>query len=178
MKSRIQTNHKEGLHEMLKIMFICTTFLFTSYAGAALTVITDLGGESTHTLFEAVIPESEKLRETPLAIPLETALFPVISPNLHPGKTAPRLLSLPGISPLFILGDDPLSLRWLADKKKRLLSLNATGLAVNVASETRLDVLRQQADGLKLLPVSGDDLAQRLQLETYPVLITESGLSQ
>lgn len=163
---------------MLKIMLICTTFLFTSYAGAGLTVIADLGGEPTSPLFEAVIPGSENLPETPLAVPLETALFPVISPNLHPGKTGPRLLSLPGINPLFILGDDPLSLRWLAEKKKILLSLNATGLVVNVASETRMDVLRQQADGLKLLPVSGDDLAQRLQLETYPILITESGLSQ
>lgn len=163
---------------MLKIILICATFLLTSNAGATLTVIADLGGESTTSLFEAVIPDSENLWDTPPAVPLEAALFPVVSPDLHPGKTAPRLLSLPGISPLFILGDDPLSLRWLADKKKVLLSLNAIGLVVNVASETRLGVLRQQAGGLKLLPVSGDDLAQRLQLETYPVLITESGLSQ
>ena len=49
---------------------------------------------------------------------------------------------------------------------------------VNVATSAQLENLRQQAPGLTLLPVSGEDLAQRLKLEAYPVLITETGLSQ
>ena len=59
-----------------------------------------------------------------------------------------------------------------------LRSLRATGLVVNVASEACFRVLQQQTGALTLLPVSGDDLAQRLQLSAYPELITDSGLSQ
>lgn len=82
------------------------------------------------------------------------------------------------MTPLFILGDDPQSVHWLAQQRSMLKFLNATGLVVNVVSVVRLEKLRQHADGLTLLPASGDDLAVRLQLDTYPVLITDSGLSQ
>lgn len=154
----------------LLLSFSCTT--------QALIVVADLGGESTAPLFEVIAPEPESGQPPSQAIPLKTAIFPVVSTLLHPGVVSSRPLSLPGMTPLFILGDDPLSARWLAEHKSRLKLLNATGLVVNVVSEADLNALRQQAEGLLLLPVSGDDLAHRLKLDTYPVLITETGLSQ
>lgn len=164
---------------MLKTFLPALLLLLSCTSQAELTVVADLGGESTAPLFEAVAPLSEMGDFSfAQAVPLEAALFPVASERLHPGTVSPRPLSLPGMPPLFIIGDDPFSVSWLTHKRNTLKSLNATGLVVNVASEERLEILRQKADSLTLLPVSGDDLAQRLQLDTYPVLITDSGLSQ
>ncbi|HAT6801819.1 TPA: integrating conjugative element protein [Citrobacter freundii] len=164
---------------MLKIA-IPALLLSLSCAGhAALIVVADLGGRSTAPLFEVITRETDNDDVlSAQAVLLEKAVFPVVSSRLHPGAVAPRSLSLPGMTPLFILGDDPLSLRWLAQHREKLKSLNATGLVVNVASEERLEILRRGGNGLTLLPAGGDDLAQRLQLNAYPVLITDSELSQ
>ncbi|TKV06603.1 integrating conjugative element protein [Citrobacter sp. wls619] len=163
---------------MLKIIISALLFSLSCASYAALTVVADFGGESTAPLFEAITPPDDENSSPVQVVPLESAVFPVVSSRLHPGAVISRPLSLPGMTPLFILGDDPQSVHWLAQQRATLKSLNATGLVVNVASADRLEKLRQHADGLTLLPASGDDLAVRLQLDTYPVLITDSGLSQ
>ncbi|WP_431521391.1 PFL_4695 family integrating conjugative element protein [Blastomonas fulva] len=56
--------------------------------------------------------------------------------------------------------------------------LGAVGLVVNVESMAALVELRHLAPGLTLAPASGDDLAQRLDLRHYPVLITSTGIEQ
>ncbi|EJM1221381.1 integrating conjugative element protein [Salmonella enterica] len=163
---------------MLKIIISVLLFSLSCASHAALTVVADLGGESTAPLFEAIAPPDDEKSSPAQVVPLESAVFPVVSSHLHPGTVIFRPLSLPGMTPLFILGDDPQSVHWLAQQRATLKSLNATGLVVNVVSADRLEKLRQHADGLTLLPASGDDLAVRLQLDTYPVLLTDSGLSQ
>lgn len=165
---------------MLKIIISALLFSLSCASHAALTVVADLGGESTAPLFEAIAPPDDEKSSPAQVVPLESAVavFPVVSSRLHPGSVISRPLSLPGMTPLFIMGDDPLSIRWLAQQRATLKSLNAIGLVVNVVSADRLEKLRQHADGLTLLPASGDDLAVRLQLSTYPMLITDSGLSQ
>ncbi|EJN2898442.1 integrating conjugative element protein [Salmonella enterica] len=163
---------------MLKIIISALLFSLSCASHAALTVVADLGGESIAPLFEAIAPPDDDNSSPAQVVPLENAVFPVVSSRLHPGVVISRPLSLPGMTQLFILGDDPLSVRWLTRQLAMLKSLNATGLVVNVASADHLEKLRQHADGLTLLPASGDDLAIRLQLDTYPVLITDSGLSQ
>ncbi|MNE90682.1 hypothetical protein D3C80_1882240 [compost metagenome] len=52
------------------------------------------------------------------------------------------------------------------------------GLVVNVESAAALAALRKLAPGLNLSPASGDDLAQRLGLRHYPVLIMSTGIEQ
>lgn len=164
---------------MLKITIPVLLLSLSCASHAVLTVVADLGGESTAPLFEVIAPEPESASGLSApAIPLEEAIFPVVSSRLHPGVITSRPLSLPGMTPLFILGDDPLSRHWLAQQLTTLKSLKATGLVVNVAFAENLESLRREAGGLTLLPASGDDLAVRLQLDTYPVLITDAGLSQ
>ena len=166
---------------MLKIIIPVLLLSSSCFSHAALTVVADLGGDSTLPLFEAVVPEMDTSASSPVQsapVPLNKAVFPVISSRLHPGTVSSRPLKLSGMTPIFLAGDDPLSVLWLQEKKKTLKSLNATGLVISVASQERFEFLQQQAEDLTLYPVSGDDLAQRLQLDTYPVLITESGLTQ
>ena len=57
-----------------------------------------------------------------------------------------------------------------------LKSLNTLGLVVNVESVERMEVLQKRAD--VLLPVICDNFVQMLQLNAYPVLITEMEISQ
>jgi integrating conjugative element protein (TIGR03765 family) len=56
--------------------------------------------------------------------------------------------------------------------------LGANGLAIEVADAAALQRIQAVAPGLTIWPVSGDDIAERLELEHYPVLITPTGLEQ
>ena len=54
----------------------------------------------------------------------------------------------------------------------------AVGLVVNVETVQGLARLRALVPGVPLAPVVGDDLAERLGLRHYPVLITATGIEQ
>lgn len=162
----------------LNTLIISAFIVFSPAAFADLNVIADLGGQSTQAIFEAV-----NRQDTPpvtAAVPEqgEAAMLPVITPELTPGNVTPRTLQLPGIGALFIIGDDSYSRQWLKQNARQLAARNAAGLIVNVESMASLVALRDLAPGLQLAPSSGSELARRLQLSHYPVLITDSGLSQ
>jgi integrating conjugative element protein (TIGR03765 family) len=148
-------------------------------ANSELIVVADLGGEPAAPWYEAISPEPMTSPQESSPKPFqEEDLLPIVTGNMQPGLLKRRPLSLIGMSPIFLIGDDVLSKQWLSEQRSRLQSLDATGLVVNVADIERLEELREIAGELTLLPVSGEDLATRLQLTTYPVLITETGLEQ
>ncbi|WP_409314799.1 integrating conjugative element protein [Pseudomonas putida] len=105
-------------------------------------------------------------------------VLPVRSARLSPGAVQPRTLSLPGMTPLFLVGQDAASLEWLSRHAQALQDLGANGLAVEVADARALRRIQLTAPKLNIWPVSGDDIAERLELEHYPVLITPNGLEQ
>jgi integrating conjugative element protein (TIGR03765 family) len=105
-------------------------------------------------------------------------MLPVRSMRLSPGDVARRVIEAPGLKPLFLVGDDERSRAWLHQRALRLHELDAVGLVVNVASAETLATLRALVPGLSLAPVAGDDLAERLGLRHYPVLITATGIEQ
>lgn len=105
-------------------------------------------------------------------------VLPVHSARLTPGDVPRRALELPGIVPLFLVGADAASLAWLAQHTPALKRLGANGLAVEVADAAALQRIQSVAPGLSIWPVSGDDIAERLELEHYPVLITPTGVEQ
>ncbi|WP_226940182.1 integrating conjugative element protein [Halomonas colorata] len=150
-----------------------------------LTVVADHGGEPARPYFVAIgmagVPESEGYVSEPQA-PFsmsEQDMVPVISSLLTPGRVESRALELPpGTTPFFLVGDDALSLSWLEQRGDILRSMYAVGLVVNVDDLQGLERLRRAAVGLELRPVSGDDLAGRVGISHYPVLITASRLEQ
>ena len=164
---------------------VAVSVLLTTAATATLNVIADLGGQPTAPLFDAINSESNEFTPprsvTPPASPAVADagdMLPVSTPEMRPGKVESRVLHLPGITPVFLTGDDALSAEWLALRLNELRRLNATGLVVNVRDRAALEALQQQAPGLTLLPASASEIARRLQLYHYPVLITETGLAQ
>ncbi|EDM1357314.1 integrating conjugative element protein [Salmonella enterica subsp. enterica serovar Newport] len=164
---------------------VALTGLLTASAMAALTVVADLGGESTAPLFDAVNNETNEFTPPrPLTPPSSVSpvtvdeMLPVSTPEMTPGRVENRRSELTGMTPVFLVGDDALSRRWLAQRRGDLQRLHATGLVVNVTDGTALRDLQALAPGLTLLPASASDIARRLGLAHYPVLITADGLSQ
>lgn len=169
------------------------TLVFTLFSGlltsafsasAALTVVGDLGGESTAPLYDAInagpgqsATESPVLPPPPASLSLSDML-PVSTPEMSPGAVAARPLNLPGMPPVFVLGDDASSRQWLTQHATTLSRMQATGMVISVRDEQGLNALRQLAPGVAMVPVSGGDLARRLALTHYPALITATGISQ
>ncbi|MGP0838165.1 integrating conjugative element protein, partial [Serratia sp. CY85251] len=158
--------------------------LVTSTALANLNVIADLGGEDASPYFEG-INRQEGAQSSPAVPPApvssadaEAAMLPVTTPELTPGDVTDRPLQLPGIGALFIVGDDDSSRTWLRANADTLRTKHAAGLVVNISDGAALQALRELAPGIPMAPASGSELARRLQLSHYPVLITDTGLTQ
>lgn len=113
----------------------------------------------------------------------ETSLiaFPVLVEGLSPGSLAPieHHLALPGwlTRPIFIVGNDPVSARWLTDHHAALLKLGAAGIVVSVADVAAFKTMRRSSS-LPLVPHPAPHLV-RLLLEHgvthYPLLLLEDG---
>ncbi|ERS11647.1 hypothetical protein Q668_18640 [Alcanivorax sp. PN-3] len=153
-----------------------------------LTVIADEGGQPAQPYYVAigaaqVDEEDGFVAATPdnalNRAATEADMLPVVSERLSVGPVTPRTLSLPpGTTPFFLIGTDPDSVRWLKQRRDRLVELRAVGMVVNVATAEDLAALREQAPDLELRPIPGDDLAERFGLDHYPVLITPTRLEQ
>lgn len=167
--------------------YVCVVLLglFRIASAQDLIVVGDDGGASALPYYHAL----NLLPDTPAAITptapatphtpyREADLLPVHSTHLTPGRVTPRTLGASGLSPFFLIGDDAPSRAWLYARGDTLRALGATGLVVNVSSAQVLTALRRDAPGLTLVPVSGDDIATRLNLSHYPVLVTATGIEQ
>ena len=149
-------------------------------AHAELQVIADLGGESAVRFYEPIQPIIDETSPAP-GIPSElneADLLPIVSHFMTAGTDEHRQVELPGMLPIFLLGEDTLSQQWLAANRDKLLQMQATGMVVHVSHLDALNRLREIGGPLPLMPVSADDLAGRLHLTHYPVLIDSRGLHQ
>jgi integrating conjugative element protein (TIGR03765 family) len=150
-----------------------------------LIVVEDRGGVSALPYYQALNPQDAGPNTEPVPLPAprvggpadaEAAMLPVRSARLSPGDEPRRVIRVPGLTPLFLVGDDDRSRAWLKQRRAALQQLHAVGLVVNVATPEGLAALRRLAPNLMLSPASGDDLAQRLGIRHYPVLITATGI--
>ncbi|ARI02436.1 TPA: integrating conjugative element protein [Pseudomonas aeruginosa] len=148
-----------------------------------LVVVEDHGGVSALPYYQALNPQDAAAAAPTTPSPrigspadAEAAMLPVRSARLSPGDEPRRVIRAPGLTPLFLVGDDDRSRAWLRQRQTALHDIQAVGLVVNVASAEALASLRHLAPGLMLSPVSGDDLAGRLGIRHYPVLITATGI--
>lgn len=183
----------------VRLMAGCLLALLTPFAQAqvaverppglpTLNVVADHGGVSAHPYFVAIngagVEEQEGYSPQLGGRPStqrhgEQDMLPLESERLTPGRVAARSLELPGgFTPVFLIGDDELSRQWLEQRGDILREMNAVGLVVQVQDAASLQALRDEAPGLELRPVSGDGLAERLDLQHYPVLISQRGIEQ
>lgn len=176
---------------MNRLLFTAALWLLVSVTTSAqstteaLIVVEDRGGISALPYYQALNPQDAGLAKPPAPLPAprvggpaeaEVAMLPVRSARLSPGDEPRRVIRAPGLTPLFLVGDDDRSRTWLKQRRTALQELRAAGLVVNVSSPEALAALRRLVPGLMLSPASGDDLAQRLSIRHYPVLITAAGI--
>lgn len=151
-----------------------------------LIVVEDRGGVSALPYYQALNlqpragaePRSPRIEPPSAQRHSEADMLPVRSTLLTPGAVERRVIEAPGLNPLFLVGDDDRSRTWLRRHADRLRELNAVGLVVNVESQAALEALRRLGPGLILSPVAADDLARRLAIRHYPVLVTATGIEQ
>lgn len=154
-----------------------------------LIVVRDLGGISALPYYQALnlLPSSQLKQSAPAAVPPPSApllgrgeadMLPVRSARLSVGRMERRVIAVVGLTPLFLVGDDAVSQTWLRAHRQALNALHAIGLVVEVRTAERLRALRSIAPELQLVPSAADDLALRLDLRHYPVLITATGIEQ
>ncbi len=170
----------------LSALIAAAPFLATQ-AAEPLIVVEDRGGVSALPYYESLNlqPRTRDIQRPPFPIPQlpstidsEAQMLPVRSAKLSPGNVTRRIIEAPGLQPFFLIGDDEASHAWLRRHVVSLRERNAAGLVVNVETMQGLERLRSLASGLQLWPVSADDLADRLGLSHYPVLITATGIEQ
>lgn len=165
-----------------KIKVLLFSLCISHSACADVTVIADFGGESAVRFYEVLQPEhDDNAPSYPNAIPAsvsEADILPTVSHKLSPGPVKAKSFDLTGMQAIFLIGADNTSAQWLQQNREKLIPLNATGLVVNVQTLSELNQLRGIVPELRMLPTPGDDLAERVGIAHYPVLITETGVSQ
>lgn len=150
----------------------------------ALTVIIDTGQTESILPFlepfeaqdEALQPPKTQTRTVGAAAP-ETWL-PIRSPGLTPGRVKTRSHERPFTRPLFLIGSDPRSWRWLKRNQARLKAIGAVGMLVQAETVGDLELIIELAIGLSILPASATDIAKALGISHYPVLISAHAIEQ
>jgi integrating conjugative element protein (TIGR03765 family) len=170
------------------VLLIMSTAPTALAEDGALIVVEDLGGVSALPYYRGLNLQPRSTRRfflDPRLVPpksssrySEADMLPVRSARLTRGPVEHRAINVPGLTPLFMIGDDDQSRAWLREHLPRLRALRAVGFVVHVETAEALASLRELAAGLTLVPASGDDLGQRLGLRHYPVLITATGVEQ
>jgi integrating conjugative element protein (TIGR03765 family) len=175
-------------------LLLLTSLAWAQVPGrASLIVVEDRGGDSALPYFRSLqndgkIPGRASWQAAPPALsisprPLGTHQkfvpktraamlpLPVRSPLLQPGEPTRRTVKAPNMRPLFLIGTDPVSRAWLSASHGALRQMGAVGFVVHLDTEEEFRALKEMAPGVWLTPASGNDLAQRLSLKTYPVLL-------
>ncbi|MBS7560150.1 integrating conjugative element protein [Pseudomonas sp. RC4D1] len=172
----------------LVVITLLTHPVVTAAPPSSLIVVEDRGGISALPYYHALDPEQEDANgfRSPSVNPQvvtidpvsEASMLPVRSMLLSPGQVVRKAIKAPGLMSLFLVGDDEHSRAWLRQRGTTLQELGAVGLVVNVATPQALAELRSEVPELKLIPTAADDMAERLGLKHYPVLITPTGIEQ
>jgi integrating conjugative element protein (TIGR03765 family) len=159
--------------------------LYPAIAGATLTVIYDSGDTQPIAPFlEAFETDNEFSQQSPvvkrpqLGAADPESILPIQSPGLTAGRVQTRAHDRPFTRPFFLIGSDTWSRQWLQDHRERLKEIGAVGMLVQAETLEDLRVIAELADGLSILPASGNDIAQALGISHYPVLISTHNIEQ
>ncbi len=159
--------------------------ILIAWAEAAPVVIFDAGNtKPIAPYYESLAAGAGKGRRPPdVRLPVRCALvardvLPIHTPEMRPGRVESRFVATRLPRPLFLVGADADSLRWLIAHRTTLLAMEATGMLVEVATVEELRAVADAAPGLPIVPASASDIARALGIAHYPVLITREGVEQ
>jgi integrating conjugative element protein (TIGR03765 family) len=166
---------------MTRYAFFLAGALLSATATAAPVVIYDSGRTKLMSRYLAAIKtEVPRSRiQLPQTVTPSLENLPVRTPEMMPGPVTARHIDQPHLSrPLFLLGYDDRSKRWLTQYRDKLIEAQAVGMIVNVEIQEELDKLERIGNGLEMIAAPGAQLAKQLGLTHYPVLISKSRIEQ
>lgn len=165
----------------LPLMVVAITFQLTSLpaaaasTGSSLVVVADYGGYPLSGIFDGQGTDSPQ--PEPGHRDLNDGQFPVLSTKIKSQRVRQFKYSQQQLkfvtNTVFLVGEDDLSIRWLALNSRKLKQLGAKGLFVSGSKEGYLSMRDIYAD---LSPVPGDSFSNLTSF--YPVLITAQGMWQ
>ncbi len=168
---------------MRRVPLVLASALSASLPCAALEVIRDVGGEPICRYLDRLAPQAShgnQPRPAPAAHPVRTygltQHLPIRSPSLSSGAVEARHRPTRLLQPVFLVGTDPRSLAWLETNRERLKQMRAIGMLVQAENEAELKQAMAAAQGLPLIPASGEAFATALGIRHHPVLITTEGI--
>jgi integrating conjugative element protein (TIGR03765 family) len=173
------------MQRLIPLFFLCA--LTPAFAASPLTVLYDSGNTQPLAPLLAASgfdPEDEGTDLPPIAPPMDVVLqqyVTVRSPSLSPGVQARIAVGKAGAflpRPIFLVGADEASLRWLANHRIALSTLGAVGLVVESNGEDDMVKVLRVAGDLPLAAGSGETLAEQFGLRHYPVLIGPEWIEQ
>jgi integrating conjugative element protein (TIGR03765 family) len=159
---------------LLLLMSLCSLNL----CFAAPTVIYDSGKTQSLMGYLVSIKPASGARQTNPSVGMPH-VYPVVTAELSPNTVTPRATDYPHLQqPLFVVGYDALSLRWLKIVHATLLQHQAVGLVVNVDTAQQFAAIQALVPDLEMYPGSGSQLAKEINLQHYPVLISTTRIEQ
>ncbi len=106
-------------------------------------------------------------------------IFPIETPLMSPGIVEPRKVNLSLLpQPIFIIGSDQFSKHWLSQHVERLKQLKAIGFLVQAQNSHDFKIIKDMAEELTIIPLSGNSIAAQLGIYHYPVLISQDTVVQ
>lgn len=104
--------------------------------------------------------------------------FPIKTNLMTPGYVRERVIHISLLDrPIFIVGNDDLSKKWLKEYSHRLNQIHAVGFIVNTQGNRETKSIASKYH-VALVPVNGDELSKRFNLKHYPVLISKNRIEQ
>ncbi len=172
-----------GKHLIIGLLAIAP-LTFALELGEELTVLADKGGTATSTYYRSgTKPTTDKGSKAAVqAGKYMTNIFPVRTASMSPGRVGPDEMpevppSYVMTNPVFIIGDDALSLDWLQRNRTFLEEQSAVGLVVNVETAERMNAIRKLAgQGIKISISPGDGLSEALGIKHYPFYLGKDGV--
>jgi len=147
-------------------------------------VIEDRGGEPINKYIPSNKDSVQRMKEVykqRSSTRLVNAHFPVVSKTLSVGpvgeEEAKDIKYQVASRPLFIIGYDPVSIKWLKENKDLLAEKSAIGMVVNNQTPEQMEEL-QSIVGSKVMmqPTPGDRLAEHLKIRHYPFYLDNQGV--
>ena len=149
-----------------------------------LTVLEDRGGE----LIDRYIPKNKNPKERMLKsfaknhkVSILDSHYPVVTEGMTVGRLTDEEVSQIRYKMLtrsvFVVGYDPVSMKWMEDNSEFLSNKRAIGLVVNVESKQQLQEMQALVgDKVVLQPTPGETLVEHVKITHYPFYVDYNGV--
>ncbi len=169
----------------MKTVFTLGLLGMGGIAHADLIVVQDLGGTPLSQYVDmSLLPNQQTLEAAAQSLNLQneeidmnSLLLPQPQKEFSPGVVTKHKVEIKIPMPIFLIGGDAQSIKWLSANAAYLKSIDAFGYIVNVTSVNFIKSMEKQT-GLELAPANFAGLSTFIGTAHYPFLIENGWITQ